>query len=85
MVAVFGELRSYDWRPHLGDLRAPTLVVHGDEDRQPVDSAFEWSSSVADGQVLVLPGVGQLPWAERPDAFFAAVDRFLTGPPGPPG
>lgn len=78
MISVFAELADYDWRPALADLRAPTLVVHGEEDREPVDSAYEWAAAVGDGQVLVLPGVGQLPWVERPEAFFAPVDRFLT-------
>lgn len=81
LVPVFWELRAYDWRPALEQLRVPTLVVHGEEDREPVDSAFEWAGALPDGQVLVLPGVGQLPWVERPEAFFDAVGRFLDGPP----
>lgn len=79
MIAVFAELRDYDWRPALGALRAPTLVLHGDEDREPVDSAYEWAAAVADGRVEELVGVGQLPWAERPEELFGAVAAFLDG------
>lgn len=78
MVHVFAELVAYDWRPALAGLAVPTLVVHGDADREPLDSAWEWAAALPDAQVLVVAGAGQLPWVERPSAFFPAVDRFLA-------
>ena len=80
MVHVFAELVDYDWRPALADLAVPTLVLHGSADREPVDSAFAWGSSLPDAQVLVVDGAGQLPWVEQPGPVFDAVDRFLAGP-----
>lgn len=89
MVAVFSGLRAYDWRPALADFARPVLVVHGDQDLEPVDSAYEWAAALPGGQVLILADVGQFPWVERPDAFFGPVNRFLSGPPpgsdGPDG
>lgn len=79
MVHVFAELVAYDWRAELGRLAVPTLVLHGSEDREPVDTAFEWAAALPDAQVLVVDGAGQLPWVERPEAVFPAVDRFLGG------
>ena len=81
MVHVFAGLMAYDWRPALAGLAVPTLVVHGSDDREPLDSAQEWVTALPDAQLLVVDGAGQLPWVERPDAFFPAVARFLAGPP----
>lgn len=80
MVAVFAGLRAYDWRPALPDFTRPVLVVHGEQDREPVDSAYEWAAALPAGHVLVLADAGQFPWVERPDAFFGPVNRFLSGP-----
>lgn len=81
MVFVFADLRSYDWRPDLRNLTAPVLVVHGAEDREPVEAAEEWVDAVGDGRLLVMDGVGQYPWAEQPEQFFGTVNRFLAGEP----
>lgn len=81
LVPVFAQLLDYDWRPPLRDLDAPTLVVHGSEDHDPVEHALEWVDALGDGRLLELDGVGQLPWAEAPDRFFDAVGRFLDGRP----
>jgi proline iminopeptidase len=81
LVHVFAQLQRYDWRPLLRDLDAPTLVVHGSEDHDPIDHALEWVDALADGRLLELDGIGQLPWVEDPDRFFAVVDRFLAGEP----
>jgi proline iminopeptidase len=79
LVHVFAQLQTYDWRPLLPALDIPTLVVHGSEDREPVEHAMEWIDALPDARLLELDGIGQLPWAEDPDRFFTAVGRFLDG------
>jgi proline iminopeptidase len=79
LVHVFAQLRTYDWRPNLRELDVPTLVVQGSEDHDPIDYAVEWVDALADARLLELDGIGQLPWVEDPDRFFAAVGRFLAG------
>jgi proline iminopeptidase len=81
LVHVFVELLDYDWRPALRDLHVPTLVVHGSEDHDPIERAVEWVDAVGDGRLLELEGIGQLPWAEAPERFFAVVGRFVDGQP----
>jgi pimeloyl-ACP methyl ester carboxylesterase len=81
MVFVFSQLLSYDWRPHLRGVDVPTLVVHGLADQDPVEEAREWVQALPDARLLELPAVGQFPWVEAPDRFFAAVNRFLDGEP----
>ena len=81
MVHVFAELVAYDWRPALAALDAPLLVIHGSEDPEPLDTAYEWASSVPSGCVEEVEGVGQLPWVEEPDRVAALVDAFVSSPP----
>jgi len=78
MVGMFMSLGRYEWRPTLAALDVATLLVHGDEDSEPVDSAFEWATALPDAQVLVVDGAGPFPWVERPERFFGAVNRFLA-------
>jgi proline iminopeptidase len=79
LVHVFAQLNAYDWRPHLREVLVPTLVVHGEDDLDPVEEAQEWVAALPDARLLPLDGVGQFPWIEAPDAFFGAVNRFLAG------
>jgi proline iminopeptidase len=81
LVHVFAQLASYDWRPALRGLDVPTLVVHGSEDREPVEHAIEWVDALPAARLLELGGIGQLPWVEDPDRFFGVVGRFLAGDP----
>ena len=81
LVFVFAQLRAYDWRPHLRDLQVPTMIVHGEADQVPIEVAREWIDAMPDARLLALPGVGQLPWVERPETFFPAVNRFFAGEP----
>ena len=79
LVHVFAQLNSYDWRPHLREVSAPTLIVHGEDDLDPMTEAQEWVAALPEGRLLSLPSVGQLPWVEAPEAFFGAINRFLAG------
>jgi pimeloyl-ACP methyl ester carboxylesterase len=74
---VLASLGDYDWRPGLKDVKAPTLVIHGEVDPIPVVSAVEWASALPNALLLVLPNVGHFPYLEAPDAFFGAVEQFL--------
>ena len=62
----------------LGDIRTPTLVIHGDEDGL---LASERGRALADGipdaRLLALPGIGHLPWVERPEEVIGAIVDFL--------
>ena len=86
--SVWESLDDYNLLPALGRARArlgtPTLVVHGREDPMPLAS----STAIADalgGELVVIEGSGHVPFIERPDALFSALDRFLAPvlPPTP--
>jgi pimeloyl-ACP methyl ester carboxylesterase len=70
----------------LGAVRAPTLVVMGEDDPDFPDPAAE-ARLTADllggsADVLLVPGTGHYPHVQRPDLVNPAVVAFLAGLPG---
>jgi pimeloyl-ACP methyl ester carboxylesterase len=67
-----------DLRDVLPRVDVPTLLVYGELDaRSPLPVARELHARIPGSQLVVLPGVGHLACAERPDLFNAAVRSFL--------
>lgn len=77
--ALIGSFGDYDWRDELRALRIPRLVIHGREDGIPVEGGRAWAAGYPTARFLELSPAGHFPFLEQPDAFFAAVDRFLDG------
>ena len=70
------------WEPelprYLHRVRAPTLLVWGDEDRLiPVEQAETWRGLIPNAEVKIFPGAGHLVLDEKPEAV-DAVTRFLA-------
>ena len=62
----------------LPNLKAPTLIVWGDQDRiVPVVQAREAAARLGDREPTIFAGYGHLPHVECPDRFTEAVLRFL--------
>lgn len=76
---VVASLGNWDLRQELGRVRAPTLVIHGEQDLFPVEGAKEWAASIPGARLLAIPGAAHAPHLEAPDIFFPAVDTFLSG------
>jgi pimeloyl-ACP methyl ester carboxylesterase len=76
---TFASLGDWDWTPSLSKAVAPTLIIQGELDPLPIESARKWATAMPNARLLELKGVGHFPYVETPDVFFAAVDRFLRG------
>ncbi|MEW5930967.1 MAG: alpha/beta hydrolase [Gemmatimonadota bacterium] len=76
---AWGLLRTWRWQPMLADVRARTLVVRGADDPAPPEAARDWAASIPGARLLEIPGAGAFPHAERPEAFFPELERFLAG------
>jgi len=83
--AIIAVLGRWDWRAELAALETPTLVVQGDADALPAESAAEWAEAVPDARLELLAGVGHLPWLEAPEPFTELVGAFLDAAPAPAG
>jgi pimeloyl-ACP methyl ester carboxylesterase len=76
--ACYGERKPVDAWPLLGRIRAPTLVVRGE--RSPIlppDMAERLRAAVPSAALVEIPGAWHHLVLDRPDAFTAAVARFL--------
>jgi proline iminopeptidase len=69
---------TFDLRPQLGEITAPTLVVTGEQDfiTGPVCAA-EIEACLTDARKVVIPGAGHFVFVEAPEEFRAAVLDFL--------
>jgi pimeloyl-ACP methyl ester carboxylesterase/DNA-binding CsgD family transcriptional regulator len=74
----------------LGRVRAPTLVVHREEDRAaPLAQARLLAAEIPEARLTVLPGRSHLPYGGDTTALVRTIRGFLGLPPGrsvgPPG
>jgi pimeloyl-ACP methyl ester carboxylesterase len=72
------EFLTFDLRPALQRISAPTVVIAGEKDFiLGPSSCQEVADGIATGQLVVLADTGHFPWVENPAAFAAAVSGFL--------
>lgn len=68
-----------DQRDRVADIRVPTLVLCGTEDRiTPPALSEELAALIPGSRLELIEASGHLANAEQPAAFNAAIDRFLT-------
>jgi len=71
----------HDTVSRLGQIQAPTLVLHGGADAMsPVANARLLASKIPDAELVIFPGAGHAFALERPRESFEAVARFLDRP-----
>jgi len=67
-----------------GRVRAPTLLVWGDEDRLiPMAHGKRLARAIAGARLEVVPASGHMPFIERPAEFLRVVGPFLAAPAAP--
>jgi len=70
--------KTYDVRGRLGEIRVPTLIVHGRDDaRVSLERAEELHRGIAGSRLVVLDDCGHWPHVEKRAEFVAAVKEFL--------
>lgn len=75
-AAVWESLGDYDLRPALRRLALPAMVIHGDDDPIPVDSARETAACLR-APFHLIPDCGHVPYVEALDDFKRLLDEFL--------
>ena len=86
--ATVHALLGFDQRAALPHIHIPTLVLAGEKDTNaPAPMMAKTATYIPGAHYVELQGAGHLANLEQPDAFNAALDRFLTtasfGTPAP--
>jgi pimeloyl-ACP methyl ester carboxylesterase len=75
--SVWQSLGDFDLTASLRAVQVPTLVIHGKDDPIPLASA-EAAADALGAELVVLDACGHVPYVERPEPLFAAIERFLA-------
>ncbi len=77
-------VEGMDLRQRLAKITAPTLILHGNEDRiVPFDSAETLRQHIKGAALIPFPGIGHLPLVQCPARLYEEVATFLTTVPAP--
>jgi proline iminopeptidase len=76
---ILGSIGEWDWRELAKGMKVPVLTIHGDHDTIPMEGAREWAASLPNARLLEVTKAGHLPFVERPEVFYPAVESFLNG------
>jgi len=67
-----------DQRERVADIRIPTLIICGEEDKPtPPDLSRDLHAMIGGSQLAMIPRAGHLTNLERPAEFNTAVERFI--------
>ncbi|MEU9991113.1 alpha/beta fold hydrolase [Streptomyces sp. NPDC048045] len=78
VMTLYGAMRAFDVLDRVGEIRTPTLMVHGYHDIQlPVHQMLRMAKGYPDAVVRILDAGHELP-VEKPAELTAALDSFLT-------
>ena len=77
--AISALMHRPDSTPLLGNIHCPTLIMVGEHDGITPPAVSEaMNRAIAGSELVVLPQAGHLSNVEQPDAFNAALARFLS-------
>lgn len=63
---------------HAERIIAPTLVVYGYQDYEPITQAYLIQEKIAQTEIAFLNECGHMTWIDQPEEFFKVVDTFLS-------
>ncbi len=61
-----------------GRITAPTLVVYGYQDYEPITQAYLIKEKIPQTEIAFLNECGHATWVDQPEAYFKVVDTFLS-------
>jgi 3-oxoadipate enol-lactonase len=75
----FAACRAHDVSSRLGEIRAPTLVIHGEADPLVrIENGRALAAGIRGARLLAYPDTGHIPEVERAERFSRDVTAFLT-------
>lgn len=80
MLVRMGQVVLRDPAPTLARIKAPTLLLWGEDDAMiPISNATDYLRDMPTAKLVRLANLGHLPFEEDPDVSLAPVERFLSG------
>ena len=80
VMTCYGAMRAFDVLDRLGEVTAPTLIVHGYHDIQlPLSQMLRMANAYPDAVVRIVDAGHELP-VEKPAQLTALIGRFVTVP-----
>ncbi|MFI1046256.1 alpha/beta fold hydrolase [Streptomyces griseoruber] len=77
VMTLYGAMRAFDVLDRVGEIKAPTLMIHGYYDIQlPVRQMLRMAKAYPDATVRILDAGHELP-VEKPAELTAAIDAFV--------
>jgi 3-oxoadipate enol-lactonase len=77
VMTLYGAMRAFDVLDRVGEIQAPTLMIHGYHDIQlPVRQMLRMAKAYPDATVRILDAGHELP-VEKPAELTAAIDAFV--------
>ncbi|GGJ30243.1 alpha/beta fold hydrolase [Streptomyces brasiliensis] len=77
VMTLYGAMRAFDVLDRVGEIRTPTLIVHGYHDIQlPLRQMLRMAKAYPDAVVRVIDAGHELP-VEKPEELTTAVERFV--------
>jgi 3-oxoadipate enol-lactonase len=84
IVKQMTAVREFDAYDRVGQIKAPTLVVHGDKDVLiPAANGALLQRLIPGAEMAVIPDVGHMFWWEKPQESAQAIVGFLSHVPAP--
>jgi len=79
MIARMEQNELVDRQPLLRTIKAPTLLLWGDRDGMiPLANSNDYLKELPDSRLVVLPGLGHLPFEEAPRTALVPLRSFLA-------
>ena len=73
-----GNLKDWNRIPDMHKLQMPALIVTGTHDEIGPACAIKMDNALPNSQVVVLPNSSHVPFYEEPEAYSAALKKFLS-------
>ena len=82
LARLWADLADKDFRDHLGEIDAPTLMIHGGCGPYEAETALYLERALPTAASLVFERSGHTPHLEEPDRFNRVVSEFADQPKG---
>lgn len=76
--AVNGAMRSLEFEDRLGEIRLPTLIVHGRDDYIPPPVGEMLQRGIPGSRLVVMEGSAHLPFFDEPEEYLSVLETFLV-------